>query len=129
AEQATAAEQISATAESMRKQSDQVSRAMNEQARAIKEMTGAARDVAKQIGLIARSNREHMGFSANIIASLADTQRITERNGQGRREALGPTTGLLERAGTLNAIVEAVAGTVNQNGPRGKKSAKKKSKK
>ena len=98
---------------------------MTEQARAIKEMTVAARDVAKQIGLIARSNREHMNLSAGIAGSLGEAQRVTQRNGQGAQETLRHATGLIEHAQSLNAIAENVA----YNGTRGKRTGKKKSKK
>ena len=58
-EQAEAAGQITAAADSMRAQTDQVAKAMTEQTRAIKDMSDGAREVSQTDCLITRANREH----------------------------------------------------------------------
>jgi methyl-accepting chemotaxis protein len=94
---------------------------MSEQARAVKDMLGAAKEVAKQIGLITRSNREHLTASTAILDSLTDIRQITERNTRGVEDTLRGTEALAGQAQRLNGIMDSVG-----NGFGGKKARKKK---
>jgi methyl-accepting chemotaxis protein len=95
---------------------------MIEQARAIKDLSNASRDVAKQIGLINRSNRDHLTGSATILATLTEIREITDRNAKGAQETLRGSAGLVDRAQSLNSIVDGAM----TNGLGRKKSRKKK---
>jgi methyl-accepting chemotaxis protein len=106
-EQATAATQITTAAQDMRQQSEQVAKAMNEQSRAARDMTGATESISKEIGLITRSNRQHLASSEHVMGVLTDIRQITERNAQGVKATLVSTAGLIERA---EQLVESAGG-------------------
>ena len=75
-EQATAVTQVTSAVDSMRRQTDQASKALVEQARAMKDVSGATQNIAKQIKLIARAN--HDAFRG---------QQASPRSAQGRPAA------------------------------------------
>src|SRR5262249_33124311 len=122
-EQAAAAQQIMAASQLMRRQSDQVAKGMSEQARAIKDMTRAGRGVSKQIALITAANREHITHASSIVKAVADTRLITERNARGAHETLRGGAILVERAQSLNAILDGLAAQRYDGKKAGKKKA------
>jgi methyl-accepting chemotaxis protein len=79
-EQANGATQITSAAEQMRQQSDQAAKALKEQTRTIKEMSGVGENIAKQIALITRANREHSVGSSAILDGLIEIRQIAERS-------------------------------------------------
>ena len=85
-------------------------------------MAEGARNVSKQIGLITRANREHSSVSVGILNGLIDIRQVTERNAQGVKETLRNATGLLERAESLNTIIDGL----QYDGRAAKKSKNKK---
>jgi methyl-accepting chemotaxis protein len=110
----------------MRRESDQVAKSMVEQARAVKDISGSAKDISKQVGLIARSNRDHTVAATSIAASIKDVRRITEQNARAVEETLRSTDSLIQRAQTFNSIVEGLAenGFVDRKGKNKKKQKK-----
>jgi methyl-accepting chemotaxis protein len=100
---------------------------MVEQERAIREMLDGARNVSKQVNMIARANSEQSTSSITILNGLSDIRQITERNAQGVKETLRSTDSLIERAQALNTIIDGL----NNNGRavKSKNRNKKKSKK
>jgi methyl-accepting chemotaxis protein len=85
-----------------------------------------ARNIARLINLIARSNREHSSDSMTILKELSDIRQIAERNVKGVRDTQRSTESLVERARTLDSIMDGF----NGNGRAGKKArSKKKAKK
>jgi methyl-accepting chemotaxis protein len=121
-EQAESARQITDSAESMRVQTEQLAKAMTEQTRSIKDMSSGAQNVARQINLITLANREHSLASAAVLTGLSDIRQITERNAQTVKDTQRATGSLLDRAQSLNAIVDGLTG----NGRSGKKARNKK---
>jgi methyl-accepting chemotaxis protein len=116
-EQTVAGAQITSGTQSMRQQSDQVAKAMNEQARAARDMTAATQNISKEVGLITRSNRRHLDSSKQVLGTLTDIRRITERNAQGVNATLTGTAGLTERARQLVEIMDSMsAGDASANG-------------
>jgi methyl-accepting chemotaxis protein len=105
-EQSSGAAQIAAAVDSMRRQSDQVAKAMNEQARAARDMRSAAQEISKQIGLITRANREHSDLSARIYESIVDIRKVTEQNVRGVKDTHRATDGLAANARTLGEIMD-----------------------
>lgn len=79
-EQASGATQITTAAEHMRQQSDQAAKALKEQSRTIREMSSVGENIAKQIALITRANREHSVGSAAILDGLIEIRQIAERS-------------------------------------------------
>jgi methyl-accepting chemotaxis protein len=116
-EQATAATQITSAAHSMRQQGDQLAKAIDEQARAARDMTVATTNISKEIGLITRSNRQHLTSAKQVLGTLTDIRQITERNAQGVKATLSGTTNLIERAQQLAEIVND--STTEQSGENG----------
>jgi methyl-accepting chemotaxis protein len=119
-EQATAMSQIAAATDSMRSQADQTSRGVTEQARAMKDMTAAARNTAKQIKLITQANKDNAAVSGSLLTALGEIRQITERNVSGVKRTRGGTEDLLLRANELTALVDR-AGRRRANG-RGQRS-------
>jgi methyl-accepting chemotaxis protein len=111
----------------MRAQTDQIAKTMIEQTRAIKEMSDGARNIGKQINSITRANREHSTASVGLLNNLSSIKQITERNAQGVRDTLRGTEGLIERARTLDSIIDSLSNSdLKDNGRAGKKSRNKK---
>ncbi len=90
----------------MRRQADQVAKAMAEQARAGKDMTTAVQNIAKQITLLTRTNREHSTVVGQILAGLSDIQRIAERNTQGVQNSRRAISSLLEQIQTIITSID-----------------------
>jgi methyl-accepting chemotaxis protein len=105
AEQATAMEEIATASESMRVQADQTARAVKEQARTMKEMTTASQNTSKQIKLISHANKEHSIVSGSLLAALGEIRQVNERNASGVKKTRGGTDDLVRRAGALTALV------------------------
>ena len=123
-EQSVSVTQITSAADSMRQQTDQTAKAMAEQSRAVRDVAEAARSISKQIGLITRANREHSAAAVGLLNGLTEVRQVTERNAQGVKETLRSTGGLLERAESLNVIIDGL----QSNGRAAKKSKNKKKK-
>jgi hypothetical protein len=118
-EQAAAATQITSAAHSMRQQGDQLAKAIGEQARAARDMTVATTSISKEIGLITRSNRQHLTSAEQVVGALTDIRQITERNAQGVKATLSGTTNLIARAQQLAEIVNGSnAKQSDENGAR-----------
>jgi methyl-accepting chemotaxis protein len=125
-EQAESAGQVAAAADSMRTQTEQLAKAMGEQTRAIKDMSDAARNIAKQVSLITRANREHSTVSAAVLNEITEIRGITERNAQGAKDTLRRASSLIDRAQSLNSVIEGLgddgrAGKKNKSKKRGKR--------
>jgi methyl-accepting chemotaxis protein len=117
-EQASAINEISAAAEGMRVQSEQVSRATADQAKTMRGMTSESQNVAKQITLIAKANVEHSAAAADLLVSVNEVRRITDRNAAGVKQTRGGTDDLRRRAQALAALVERPAPARKSNGTR-----------
>jgi len=104
---------VTTAVDNMRRQSDQVARAVNEQARALKELNGAAGNTAAQIKLITQANKEHSTGAVRMLDQLRDIRVVTERNARGVKETLGGTDALRRHAEAL------VVGLENPRGARG----------
>jgi methyl-accepting chemotaxis protein len=105
AEQAAATRQIATASESMRVQADQTARAVKEQAGTMKEMTAASQNTSKQIKLISQANQEHSTVSASLLTALGEIRQITDRNASGVKKTRGGTDDLVRRAAALTALV------------------------
>jgi hypothetical protein len=104
----------------MRRQSEQVAKAVGEQARAARDMTTAAQSISKEIGLITRSNRQHLTSAEQMLGVLTDIRQITERNARGVETTLSGAANLMERAQQLADLVGgAAAGGEAENGAGG----------
>ena len=108
-EQAVASSQITTAAQSMRQQSDQVVKSMSEQARAARDMIAATQNISKEIGLITRSNRQHLDSSEQVLGTLTEIRQITERNAQGVNATLSGTARLTEHARQLVGIMDNIS--------------------
>jgi hypothetical protein len=90
---------------------------MDEQARAARDMTLATTSISKEVGLITRSNRQHLTSSEQVLGTLTDIRQITERNSEGVKATLSGTNSLIERARQLNTIVDGL--DAEQSGENG----------
>jgi len=108
-EQATGTTQITAAAESMRIQTEQAAKATAEQARAITDLSDVSNNIAKQIKLISRANREHSVAAGGFLTSLGEIKGITERNASGAKETVNRTNGLLSNARRLTEMAEMLS--------------------
>ena len=71
---------------SMRRETEQASRALAEQARGLKDMVTATQNTAKQMKLITHANREHSGVAGRLLDQLRDIRadhRAQRARGQG----------------------------------------------
>jgi hypothetical protein len=103
----------------MRQQGDQLAKAIAEQARAARDMTAATTSISKEVGLITRSNRQHLTSAEQVLGTLTDIRQVTERNAQGVKATLSGTTNLIERARQLAEVVNGPdAGQADENGAR-----------
>jgi methyl-accepting chemotaxis protein len=118
-EQTTAIVQISRSAESMKGQSEQAAKALQEQSRAMKDMSDAAENTARQIKMITSANREHSTVSGGLLVTLKQIRDITDRNAHGVKETRGGTTDLLERAAALVSLTESHTGARQARGNGG----------
>ncbi len=119
AEQATAAGQVTAAVDSMRKESDQAARAMSEQARAMKDITSATANITRQMRLLSGANKEHTGAAARVLGQLRTIRAVTDRNSQGVRDTLGNTNDLVAHAEALRDALRIGKGSSNgRKGPR-----------
>jgi len=121
-EQTTAAVQITTAANDMRRQSEQVAKAMGEQSRAARDMTTAAQSISKEIRLITQSNRKHLTSAEQVLGTLNDIRQITERNALGVKTTLSGTTDLIARAQQLAELVGGNGAGGNGRTARRKKS-------
>jgi methyl-accepting chemotaxis protein len=103
-EQTRAASDITTATTRMRRESDQLARAMGEQARAMNEMRGASQNTSRQIGLMLVSSRAHSASVANILLSLSNARQLTERSAQGLQEHQRVSASLREQAQLLAAL-------------------------
>jgi methyl-accepting chemotaxis protein len=87
-------------------------------------MVQGIRNISRQIGLITRANREHSGAAASVLGSLTEIRQITDRNLQGSKETARSAGDLLERAVSLNELMDGL----QKNGRAAKKSKNKKKK-
>jgi methyl-accepting chemotaxis protein len=78
-EQAAAIGQIAQSAEDMRRLSDQTSKGLAEQARAAAEVSDATRNVARQISLIVRANREQSENAGAALETVSELRRLGDR--------------------------------------------------
>ena len=105
-EQATASAQVSTAVNSMRRETDQASRALAEQTRGLKDMVTATQNTAKQMKLITHANREHSGVAGRLLDQLRDVRQITDRNAREVKETRGSAVDLLRHAEELSGIVD-----------------------
>jgi len=110
AEQATASTQVSTAINSMRRESEQASRALAEQTRGLKDMVSSTQNTAKQMKLITHANREHSTVSARLLDQLREVRNVTERNAREVKQTRGSAADLLKHAEELSGIVERSAG-------------------
>jgi hypothetical protein len=71
---------------------------MAEQTRAAAELTIATRNVAAQMGLIMRANKEQAAAVASVAQQLTDAQRAGVSAATGARDTLALSQQLAERA-------------------------------
>jgi methyl-accepting chemotaxis protein len=116
AEQSTAATQVTAAVESMRRQTEQTSKALIEQSRAVKDVHGTAQKTAKQIALITRASAGHADGSTRLLSQLRDIRAITERNARAVKETRGGTADLLRHADALAGALRKGAQRPGTNG-------------
>jgi hypothetical protein len=103
----------------MRMQGDQLTKAIDEQARAARDMTVATTSISKEVGLITRSNRQHLTSAEQVLTTLTDIRQVTERNAQGVKATLSGVTNLIARAQQLAEIVsDSNAEQAGGNGAR-----------
>jgi methyl-accepting chemotaxis protein len=117
-EQASAMSEISKAADGMRVQSEQVSRATADQAKTMRTMTGESQSVAKQLTLISKANGEQSAAAADLVVSVNEVRRITDRNAAGVKQTRGGTDDLRRRAQALAALVDRPAPARKPNGSR-----------
>jgi methyl-accepting chemotaxis protein len=99
--------QIAAAMASMRRESEQASRALKEQSRAVHDMTTATVNTAKHMKSITHANREHSEAAARLLSQLRDIRVITDRNARDVRETRGGTADLLRQATELAGLVDS----------------------
>jgi methyl-accepting chemotaxis protein len=63
----------------MRRQSEHTSKGLAEQARAAAEISDATHNVARQIALMVRSNREQSENAAAAAETMSELRRLSER--------------------------------------------------
>jgi len=119
-EQAAGAAQITSAAESMRVQAEQAAKATAEHSKAIADINTASNNVAKQIKVITRANREQAATAGEFLNRLGDIRGITERNATGAKETLHRTSGLLQNARRLTEMAETLATTRTPTRPAGR---------
>jgi methyl-accepting chemotaxis protein len=118
-EQATASTQVSTAVNSMRRDTEQASRAMAEQSRGLKDMVTATQSTAKQMKLITHANRDHSGVAGRLLDQLRDIRQVTDRNAREVKETKGGATDLLRHAQELAGIVERAGERASTNGRNG----------
>ena len=97
-EQASAMGQVTQATDAIRRQTDQTSKGMAEQTRAAAELTSATRNVAMQMGLIMRANKEQAEAVASAAQQLTEAQRAGANAVIGARDTLALSQQLAERA-------------------------------
>lgn len=108
--------------QSMRLQSDQVTKAMREQARTAHEMTVAVGSVSKEALRITSANRNHLDSADRIRGAVIELRQITTRNADGVKATLTSTSGLADRARQLGEIMDSmVGGNGNQDAVKTKR--------
>ena len=105
----------------MRIQTEQAAKATAEQARAITDLSDASNNIAKQIKLISRANREHSVAAGGFLASLGEIKGITERNASGAKETVNRTNGLLNNARRLTEMAEMLSVAGKSKGGNGRR--------
>ncbi len=115
--------QVSTAVNSMRRETEQASRALAEQTRGLKDMVTATQNTAKQMKLITHANRDHSGVAGRLLDQLRDIRQITDRNAREVKETKGGATDLLRHAEELAGIVERRwrASTNGRHGSNGKR--------
>jgi len=108
--QTTTVTQIASAMASMRRESEQASRALKEQSRAVQDMTAATTNTAKHIKAITHANRDHSEAAARLLGQLRDIRVITDRNARDVRETRGGTAELLRQASELASLVDSARG-------------------
>jgi methyl-accepting chemotaxis protein len=98
--------QISAAADGMSTQAEQVLRGASDQARAMRSMTTDVQNTAQLIKLISKANLEHSSAAAVLLGSVSEIRQITDRNAAGVKQTRGGTDDLRRRAQALAALVE-----------------------
>jgi methyl-accepting chemotaxis protein len=95
---------------SMRRESEQASRALKEQTRAVQDMTAATTNTARHMKAITHGNREHSDAAARLLGQLRDIRVITDRNARDVRETRGGTEELLRHATELSGLAASGRG-------------------
>jgi methyl-accepting chemotaxis protein len=101
--------QITAAADGMSVQAEQVLRGAADQARAMRSMTTDAQNTAKMVKLITRANAEHSSMAAALLGSLSEIRQITDRNVAGVKQTRGGADDLRRRAQALAALIDQPA--------------------
>jgi methyl-accepting chemotaxis protein len=101
-EQSSAAAQIAAATDDMRRQSDQASRGMAEQSRAAADISTATQSVAREIARVTRANVEQTTGAREVLASLGELRRLVEEGQAGTAGA-----GLADRIRLLGHAPDA----------------------
>jgi methyl-accepting chemotaxis protein len=109
-EQAKASSEITGATQSMRLQSDQVTKAMREQARTAHEMSVAVGSVSKESLRVTNANRNHLESAGKIRGAVTELREITTRNADGVKATLITTSGLADRARQLGEIMDGMVG-------------------
>jgi methyl-accepting chemotaxis protein len=104
-DQAAGAAQIAKVGEDMRRQSDEIAKGMGEQARAMREITAGSGNIASQIKLISRANATHSSVAEDVLRTLTEVRRVTDRNAKGAKVTMSGMARLLESAGRVSQIV------------------------
>jgi len=100
---------------SMRKESEQASRALMEQARAMREVLGGTQNITKQLDLITRANKQHSASASRVLAQMKEVRNVTERNARAARDTQGGTADLLRHAEALTGALAS-----HRNGSNGR---------
>lgn len=90
----------------MRRQAEQVAKSMREQTQGVENMTMATQNVAKQINLITRANREHSVIGEKIAMTLSDIRKGSERYSIEIKESHRLTIHLVEQTENLMTLIE-----------------------
>ena len=94
-------QQITMATNDARQQGEQTTRALAEQVRAAADVRTSAVNVAQQIGLITRANREQSKNSADMLQVLSDVRKIADQELRTAAEISTLSTALVDRARTL----------------------------
>ena len=86
-----------------------------EQTRAMRDVLTGTQNIAKQLSLISKANKQHSTAAGRVLTQLKDVRTVTERNARAAKDTQGGTGDLLRHAEALTGALAS-----HRNGSNGR---------